>query len=494
MSLVVRLDRRLPATLPVGSSTAVLCAGVCYHPEYRIEQLQILVDGHSHLPAAFGMPRPDESPPQEDARGLRYHSGFWGTVQIPARERPGTIDLRLAARLANGGKVDCSLGEITVLAREAPPSRTAEPASSEPGLIAICMATFEPDLSLFETQLQSLRSQSDERWICLISDDCSSPERYERIRQTVGEDHRFAISRSELRLGFYRNFERVLAMVPAEAELVALSDQDDRWDPDKLRVLRSALGDAVLVYSDQRLVDADGKVLRDTLWKGRSNNYTSLASMLVANTITGAAAMFRRELLEVALPFPDTPGFQFHDHWLAVAALAAGDVAYVDRPMYDYVQHPGAVFGDVTHGAEAHPRAGRLSAIFRLRNTLAISTAWRAAYFYGYLARETQAQALLVRCGPLLTPRKRRVLQRFTACQDSPSALAWLASRPVRCLLGRNETLGTEIDLARGITWKWLIGVRARHLRRRGGPLADASIPPLQSFSQTRLRRWRSQL
>ena len=51
-----------------------------------------------------------------------------------------------------------------------------------------------------------------------------------------------------------------------------------------------------------------------------------LASMLIANTITGAAALFRRELLDVALPFPDTPGFQFHDHWLGVAALAAGDV------------------------------------------------------------------------------------------------------------------------------------------------------------------------
>ena len=89
---------------------------------------------------------------------------------------------------------------------------------------------------------------------------------------------------------------------------VALCDQDDRWHPEKLAVLREAIGGAGLVYSDQRLVDADGRVLRDTLWHGRRNNHTDLTSMLVANTITGAAMMLRREVAELALPFPDTPG------------------------------------------------------------------------------------------------------------------------------------------------------------------------------------------
>ena len=97
-------------------------------------------------------------------------------------------------------------------------------------------------------------------------------------------------------------------MLPAEAELVALCDQDDRWYPEKLAMLRGALGGAQLVYSDQRLVDRDGRVLRETMWEGRRNNHTNLASLLVANTITGAATLFRRELAELALPFPEAPG------------------------------------------------------------------------------------------------------------------------------------------------------------------------------------------
>src|SRR5206468_8655843 len=134
------------------------------------------------------------------------------------------------------------------------------------GLIAICMATYNPDVELLRAQVDSLRAQTDERWICLISDDHSAPERFDQVRKVVAGDPRFVdVSRSSRRRGFYRNFERALEMVPPEAELVALCDQDDRWYPEKLEVLRAALGDARLVYSDQRLVDAEGRVLAETL-------------------------------------------------------------------------------------------------------------------------------------------------------------------------------------------------------------------------------------
>jgi glycosyltransferase involved in cell wall biosynthesis len=480
LSLVARLDRALPRTLPAGCSTSIFCVGACFHPQERIEQLEILTGGVAHKPAAFGMPRPDLAalrvPGTPDAV---YHSGFWATVPLRTPQSPGTVELRILARLANGVDVTCPIGAIDVIAPEPPPICAAEPDRPGPGLIAVCMATFEPDLSLFAVQVQSLRDQTDERWICLISDDCSSDQRFEQIQEVVGGDRRFAVARADHRLGFYGNFERALSMVPPEAELVALCDQDDRWYPEKLAVLRRSLGRSVLVYSDQRLVAADGALLRDSLWRGRRNNHDNLASMLVANTITGAATLFRRDLLEVALPFPDTPGFQFHDHWLAVAALAAGDVAYVERPLYDYVQHRGAVFGDVTHG-RADPDGKTRSS-------------FRAAYFYGYLSREVQAQVLLTRCARLLSPRKLRALRLFIGCDSSIAALAWLAARPLRGLVGRTETLGTEVELVQGIVWKRLTAARARG-RKAGGPFSDASLPPLASFSQKRLRRWRARV
>jgi glycosyltransferase involved in cell wall biosynthesis len=499
LTVIARLERPLPPSLPVGQATALFCVGTCFHPEQPIVELSILADGIPHVPAAFAMPRPDMVARRGKSAGPTVgRSGFWGTVPIPKREQAGTLTLEVSVRLADGSRCRAELGRVEITeGDESVAPLHAEPARDGP-MIAICMATFEPDMALFTTQIESLRVQSDERWVCVISDDCSSPAHFQRIVAAIGDDRRFAISRSPERLGFYRNFERALRLAPVEAELLALSDQDDRWHPDKLATLRAALGEAVLVYSDLRLVEAGGHVLRETLWRGRRNNHTDLAAMLVANTITGAAMLFKRELMELALPFPETPGFQFHDHWLAVVALAAGEVAFVDRPLYDYVQHPGAVFGDVTHGPASRGRSmGRLRGLrARLRGgvRLPARTNWRASYFYGYLASETQAEVLLARLDRRLSPGKRDVLERFVACDSSPRALAWLAARSLRPLAGRTETLGSELVLTQGVIWKMLAVARARRWPAASGPFTDASVPPPEEFSQRRLRRWRARV
>jgi hypothetical protein len=236
-------------------------------------------------------------------------------------------------------------------------------------------------------------------------------------------------------------------------------------------------------------------VLRNTLWEGRSNNYRNLASQLVANTITGAAMLMRRDVAELALPFPDGPGFMFHDHWIGLVAMATGEIAFVDRPLYDYVQHGGAIFGDVTHGERdspavaSHRRPRPSTARWR-----AWFSRWRAAYFYGYLSRDVLARTVLIRCSASLTPPKRRALQRFVDSPSSPLAFAWLAVRPLRTVLGHTETLGSEADLTRGILWRWLIVIRARRAKFPGRTNYDASLPDPATFDQRRLRRWRARI
>src|SRR5215210_2601688 len=462
--LVARLESPLPGSLPAGRGTAVFLMGACTHRREAIRGLSLTVDEVAHRPAAWGMPRADLV---HDPLIRAFRAGFWGTVPIPARAATGAVELGVRARLASGVEQVAPLGRIVLTPPEPAPT-LGRPA--QPGLIAVCMATCDPDPALFRAQIGSLRAQTDRNWVCVISDDASEPERLDAIAGAVAGDERFTLARSERRAGFYGNFERALRLAPAEAELLALCDQDDVWHPDKLQVLRGALGGAMLAYSDQRLVRTDGRVIAGTLWEGRRNNHTDLASLLVANTITGAATLFRREVAELALPFPDTPGLQFHDHWLGLVALAAGDVAYVDRPLYDYVQHRGAVFGDVTRGRGP-------------RSPLRLLRGGRGAYFLGYLAREVQAQALLARCGPRLTRAKRRALTRYVAADRSPAACAWLAARAARALAGRNETLGSETELVRGLLWRRLVALLAAAGGRTPGRLRlDARFPDPLDF------------
>ncbi len=129
----------------------------------------------------------------------------------------------------------------------------------------------------------------------------------------------------------------------------------------------------------------------------RRNNYTNLASLLIANTVTGAASLFRRELLDVALPFPEPLGDQFHDHWLGLVALSTGRIAYVDRPLYDYVQHEGATLGHLA--ANAGVSRGVFLARLRRRQWTGLVSGWRAAYFLAYCRLRLLAEVLLMRCG-----------------------------------------------------------------------------------------------
>lgn len=488
--LELDLERLMPARVPAGTGSAVFCLGSCFHPREAIVQLEIVVGGSRYAVTAFAMPRLDLAG-ADGRRGRGWRSGFWATFPFPAHSTEGPVELHVAGRMSSGTGFTKSLGRIEVTPSERPVSRLAAGGGDGSELIAICMAAFEPEPSLFAIQVESLRAQTDQNWVCMISDDSSSDERFAQLREIVGSDRRFVVSRSEARLGFYRNFERAMAMAPAEAGLVALCDQDDRWHPEKLQVLRSSLGDAELVYSDQRLTDDQGRVLRATFWRGRRNNYRNLTSQLVANTVTGAAMLMRRELAERALPFPEGPGFMFHDHWIGALAIASGRVAYVDRPLYDYVQHRGAVFGDVSSGPTSLPES--LTARWRrsLKSGSGWFVRWRAAYFYGYLTREVLAQTLLVRCAGRLTPRDRRALERYIASARAPIAFAWLALRPLRLALGRDETLGSELDLVRGILWRRLV-VLGVALRVPSRWLGDATLPDPALFQQRGLRRWRA--
>ena len=486
--LFARLDVPLPAEVAVGAGTAVFVCGWCFAPHAEIRGLAFGLDGVRHPVMAFGMPRLDpfaelhpgvdpyataaltrDAASVEDPELRSYSSGFWGLVPVGPVPTGHRLELELEAELDDGSTARAPLGAITVVALEAPAAADA-PGGAGP-LVAICMATHNPPLDLLERQLGSIRAQTHRRWVCLISDDGSEPERFAALQRAVAGDDRFLVSRSPGRLGFYRNFERALALAPAAADYVALSDQDDRWHPDKLSALLAAIGDARLVYSDCRVVDRDGAIVSDTYWSARSHNHADMLSLLVANSVSGAATLVRRDLLDDALPFPPGQFAHYHDHWLALVARALGEIRFVDRPLYDYVQHG--------HAALGHAAANQMPSLrsrLRRRDPRERVRMWRLHYFVD-ACRLLQCVAILrLRCGDRITPSARRAMERLAGADNSWHSLALLGYRGTLELAGRGRTLGAEWMLFRAFSWRRLLAATARPRPQR--PLRLDAVPP----------------
>jgi glycosyltransferase involved in cell wall biosynthesis len=479
-AVVVGLEIKPPGRIAVGRGSAFVIGGYCYHPAAPTRRLHLQVGDSRQQVERFRLPRDDVYElldAGDPARPHAYRSGFVALGDVAPVDRAQSVEVELVLELAGGGEATVAVGSIDLDPELLPPGDAPAPAfpDGRGPRVAICMATYEPPPALLRRQLDSIREQTHRNWVCLISDDASSEAAFEGLLRETRDDPRFVVSRSEGRLGFYRNFERALSMAPRDAGFVTLCDQDDRWLPEKLGRLLAAIGGSDLVYSDARVVSPAGELVSPSYWTERRNNYTNFASLLLANSVTGAASLFRRDLLDDALPFPPrlTPK-AFHDHWLAIVALGRGEIAYVDEPLYEYVQHGGAVIG---HGrANKRPRPIRTHLIERLRNPTGGS---RVVYYYEWQQQLLFAEVLRLRCWERMTPAKRRTLRRLLSADDRVASLAWLLGRRARRLWGHDETLDRELFYGHALLRRRAVSAWTAGRRRPSRVLPrDAAIPP----------------
>src|SRR5207244_26954 len=130
------------------------------------------------------------------------------------------------------------------------------------------------------------------------------------------------------------------------------------------------------------------------------------------------AALFRRDVLDYALPFPPEVDEQKHDHWIAIVAMALGDIHYVPRPLYDYVQHAEAELGHAAanQGSPSSPGQrlettrshGPLGAADRRAGGRAARSAARRRGGYEQIARRAGRRALQVLRGAVAGDPDRR--------------------------------------------------------------------------------------
>lgn len=198
-------------------------------------------------------------------------------------------------------------------------------------MISVCIATHNASSYVYE-QINSILVQLAPEDEVIISDDLSGDNTLAII--TSINDRRIKIIEGSVRLGIIKNFER--ALYAAKGDLIFLSDQDDVWLPNKVNVCKIALAEHTLVVTDCIVVDSNLNHVADSFFEMK-NSKKGILRNIYKNSYIGCCMAFKRELLDVALPFP--PNIPMHDVWLGLLAEIKGNVVFLNEKLVLYRRH-----------------------------------------------------------------------------------------------------------------------------------------------------------
>lgn len=210
--------------------------------------------------------------------------------------------------------------------------------------VAVVVATYN-GATYLPWQLESIIQQTHKPSQIIIVDDASSDDTVVIAQAFAAAHSEVMVVQNETRLGYIKNFEK--GMLLANANYVALSDQDDIWVPHKLEKLLASIGDQVLAYSDSELIDANGHLLHQKMSSIKNQPaYHTPIMYAVGAWAPGHAMLFKKELIDKAVPFPT---LVTHDFWLGFVATCYSTMVYVNEPLVHYRQHTqNAIGADTT--------------------------------------------------------------------------------------------------------------------------------------------------
>lgn len=203
-------------------------------------------------------------------------------------------------------------------------------------MISVCIATHNGE-KYIKNQLDSILSQLSQDDEVIISDDGSTDGTLSVINKMI--DSRIIVYQYNQPLltkhsheYVCRNFEN--ALVHAKGDYIFLSDQDDEWLPNKVKMCLKDLENHDLVLHDFMHIDENENITLQLHYNGtfRPHNY-----FLRAGKHYGCAMAFRRKVLDYALPFPKH--LLLHDYWIGILSETLGSFYFEKDPLIRYRFH-----------------------------------------------------------------------------------------------------------------------------------------------------------
>jgi glycosyltransferase involved in cell wall biosynthesis len=218
--------------------------------------------------------------------------------------------------------------------------------------LSVALSTFNGSKYL-KAQLNSIVCQTRPPDELIICDDRSSDDTVKIVDEfsnNVPFVLKFIVNDDTL--GPTNNFDKGIRI--CTGDLIALSDQDDVWHPQKLRKCEEIFEtrrEVGAVFSNADVVDDSLTSLGYDMWK--KTKFTSIEQQQVESgnavpvllkhyVVTGATLVFRADFKSSVLPIPP---FWFHDAWIALVLASISNLAFVCEPMMKYRQHSANQLG-----------------------------------------------------------------------------------------------------------------------------------------------------
>jgi glycosyltransferase involved in cell wall biosynthesis len=201
-------------------------------------------------------------------------------------------------------------------------------------LVSIALCTYNGEAYL-KQQLDSIVNQSYPEIELIAVDDGSSDNTLNILQEYSAKYSFIKLFINPVNLGYIKNFEKALSL--CNGDYIALSDQDDIWDLNKIEKQVKAIGNNLLIYHDSEFVDQDGQSLNlcmsdiMNLYRGDQPE-----TFLFFNCISGHSVLMKKELRNELLPFPDA---YYHDWWMGYVSTNLGSIDFIQESLVKYRQH-----------------------------------------------------------------------------------------------------------------------------------------------------------
>jgi len=240
----------------------------------------------------------------------------------------------------------------------------AEDGGRGPRSLSVAMATYN-GARFIEAQLASIATQTCVPKELVVCDDDSSDGTVEIVQQFAGQaPFEVRVFRNKQNLGFGENFMKAARL--CQSELIAWSDQDDLWMPQKLDRCREEFEKdpevVLVVHSTQigsrvrhgkpvvlgPLARYHSRRIEERILRRRSSYPVGSAPLEI--NARGNSSVVSRRLLDVGdRLISELPGlfgqFSGHDTWTSFLATATGTIAFLPDALVQYRQHGEQISG-----------------------------------------------------------------------------------------------------------------------------------------------------